>query len=119
MKCVDCKSTNTRVTSTDHINDTTTWRYNRCLDCGARFKTQETYAPRLTTGPKQNNKPSFKAHDQVCGEHVHTAVLTETNVKHLRQLAETGYTRLVLAKRFGINPSTVDRIIKRKTWKHI
>ena len=119
MKCVACKSTNTRVISTDHISDTITWRYNRCFDCGTKYKTEETYAQRVTPGPKPNQRKSCAPIYPAQGERIHTSVLTETNVKHLRALAESGYTRLVLAKRFGINPSTVDRIIKRKTWKHI
>ena len=119
MKCVECKSSNTRVISTDRISDTITWRYNRCFDCGAKYKTQETYAPRMRSGPKPDQPKSCAPLYPAQGERIHTAVLTETNVKHLRALAESGYTRLVLAKRFGIDPSTVDRIIKRKTWKHI
>ena len=42
MNCIDCMSANTRVTSTDHIDHKTTWRYVRCLDCGAKFKTEES-----------------------------------------------------------------------------
>lgn len=119
MKCVECKSKNTRVTSTDHVNDTTTWRYNRCLNCGAKYKTEETYAPPAKLGPKPNQNKSCAPLYPAQGERIHTSVLTEINVKHLRALAESGYTRRILAKRFGVDPCTVDRIIKRKTWKHI
>jgi DNA-directed RNA polymerase subunit RPC12/RpoP len=120
MKCIDCKSTNTRVISTEHPDDEATWRYVRCIDCGTKFKTEERYAQRLKSGPKKGSKiPNFRPHEPAIGERVFTSVLTESNVIHLRQLAASGHSRLALAKRFGISPSTVDRIIKRKTWKHI
>lgn len=118
MKCNDCLSTNVRVTSTDHKDSQKTWRYYKCLDCDARYKTEERYAPRLTSGPKPGSTRGPRR-NQVVGEQVGSAVLTESNVKHLRQLAEAGYTYPALAKRFGINPGTVYRIVKRKTWKHI
>lgn len=120
MNCPDCKSADTRVISTDHVDNKTTWRYIRCLECGAKFKTEEKYAERLKTGPrpwKDNYK--CKPINPAKGESVASSVLTEANVLHMRALSEQGCSRQEIIKYFGVSASTVDRILKRKYWKHI
>jgi DNA invertase Pin-like site-specific DNA recombinase len=44
--------------------------------------------------------------------------LTEQNVRDIRQLAQE-YTYKVIAKRYGIHPQTVYRIVKAKRWAHL
>jgi DNA invertase Pin-like site-specific DNA recombinase len=52
------------------------------------------------------------------GEDNNFAVLTEQNVRDIRQLAQA-YTYKVIAKRYGIHPQTVYRIVKAKRWAHL
>lgn len=115
MKCRQCNSTQTRTTVTEHRGNET-WRYCRCLDCGARFKTIETYA-----NPKPGPVPGTKVHVNTIkrGEQNGWSVLTEQNVSTIRCLAMDGVKYSDIAERFGIHESTVYRIVKRKTWTHV
>lgn len=46
--------------------------------------------------------------------------LTEDDVRHMRELYESGeHTQTALAEQFGISPSQVSVIIRRKAWKHV
>jgi len=113
MNCRYCKSKNTRVTVTETHGDET-WRYCRCLDCKQRFKTIEVYAKKKP-GPKLNSKTGPKAPGSRNGN----AVLTEQNVKELRLKAMRGARCEELAKEYGLNKTTVSRIVHRKSWTHI
>jgi hypothetical protein len=115
MKCRQCNSTNTRATCTQHKGNET-WRYCRCLDCNARYKTIETYAI-----SKRGAIPGIRQHVncRVKGEQVGTAVLTEANVLEIRRLAFENEKYMSIAKRFGIHKDTVYRIVKRKLWSHV
>lgn len=113
MNCRQCGSKETRTTATEH-HDSETWRYCRCLQCDARYKTVETYA-RQKPGPKPNTvNPSRNL-----GADNGASVLTEANVKRLRLLAARGVSQKNIAKEFGLATSTVSRIITRKMWSHI
>lgn len=108
MRCRSCKSKNTRVTCTEHQGNTTK-RYCRCLDCEERYITVETYLhPIAETHPRQIKR----------GEDNNLAVLTEQNVRDIRRLAQDN-TYKVIAKQYGIHPSTVYRIVNGKRWSHI
>ena len=108
MKCPNCKSTNTRVTCTQHQNNETK-RYCRCLDCKKRYITIETYlAPVRKVHPRQIKR----------GEDNNFAVLTEQNVRDIRQLAKEN-TYEVIAKKYGIHKATVYRIVNFKRWSHV
>lgn len=48
-----------------------------------------------------------------------TTKLTEEEVRHIRHWKERGGTRNEIATKFDIDPSTVDQITKRKTWKYV
>jgi hypothetical protein len=52
------------------------------------------------------------------GEDNNLAVLTEQNVRDIRNLAQHN-TYKVIAKQYGIHPSTVYRIVKAKSWSHV
>lgn len=115
MNCRHCNSSNTRVTVTEsHGNET--WRYCRCLDCNSRFKTVETYAIK-----KRGSIPGVKQHVNCRkkGEANGSSVLTEDNVRSIRQLAENNVTYVNIAEKFGIHKDTVYRIVKRKMWSHV
>jgi IS30 family transposase len=45
--------------------------------------------------------------------------LTEQNIKDIKLLASQNVTYKEISKRFGIHPSTVYRIVKRKMWAHV
>lgn len=110
MKCRKCQSVNTRVTCTRHGQQETR-RYCRCLDCGQRYVTVETYllpVREVKVHPRQAIK----------GEKNNFAVLTEENVRDIRRLAEE-HTYQVIAKRYGIHKDTVYRIVKFKRWAHV
>lgn len=108
MKCPKCKSTSTRVTCTNHFGNETK-RYCRCLDCEKRYITVETYlVPVREIHPRQIKR----------GEDNNFAVLTEQNVRDIRRLAQDT-TYKVIAKRYGIHPQTVYRIVKAKRWAHV
>jgi len=50
------------------------------------------------------------------GHRHHQAVLTEDAVREIRASPETG---VALARRFGVSPSTVSLVKKRKNWSHV
>ena len=53
MQCPECKSTNTRVGTTEGHGDFTK-RYCKCLDCNSKFRTIEKYVNKTErTGPKE------------------------------------------------------------------
>ena len=106
MLCRACESKNTRVTCTRQEGDSTK-RYRRCLDCGHRYITLETYLV-----------PKSKYRRTQCGEANHLSVLTEANVHEIRQLAFAN-TYESIAKQYGIHKSTVYRIVHRKRWSHL
>jgi DNA-binding CsgD family transcriptional regulator len=52
------------------------------------------------------------------GEDNNLAVLTEQNVRDIRNLAQHSTYKLI-AQQYGIHPSTVYRIVKAKSWSHV
>ena len=53
------------------------------------------------------------------GEKHWKAKLSEEAVRKLRELGEEGVPQLELAKRFGVNQSTVQRVLSRKAWASV
>jgi ribosome-binding protein aMBF1 (putative translation factor) len=45
--------------------------------------------------------------------------LTADDVRHIRAQHANGATQVDLAERFGVTTSTVNYIVKRKTWAHV
>jgi transcriptional regulator NrdR family protein len=113
MRCRSCKSSNTRVTVTEHkVNET--WRYCRCLDCKSRYKTIEKYSKPKSKISLRSQETQFKQ-----GETNPSSVLTEANVIALRKLVMEGKTYVEIAEKFGIHRDTVYRIANRKLWSHV
>jgi hypothetical protein len=72
----------------------------------------------LTPGTQaQNVADMIRDGTLIHGEQKLKAKLTEQQVKHI--LARQTELRKDLAKEFGVNQSTIVRIIQRKKWKHI
>jgi membrane-bound lytic murein transglycosylase B len=115
MKCRHCGSKHTKVVVTEHHGNET-WRYCRCEKCDKTYKTIETYAI-----PKRGSVPGCKPHpNQVKrGEENHSAVLTENNIRTIRQLSKQHKTYQEIATQFGIHKDTVYKIVNLKSWKHV
>jgi hypothetical protein len=73
-----------------------------------------TNPEKLARGPRKN-KEGFKR-----GECNPLAKLTEENVRHIRNKYCPGKTTSYdLAKEFNVSPTTIQAILKHKTWRHI
>ena len=57
--------------------------------------------------------------DPAKGEKVYAAKLTAHKIIEIRHLRLSGQTYKQISKIFGVHPSTIERIINGKTWKHI
>jgi hypothetical protein len=53
------------------------------------------------------------------GENHGRAKLSEHDVRTIRSLSAQGLPALQIAKRYGVSSSTIDRILKRETWRSI
>lgn len=57
--------------------------------------------------------------NQARGERHGRATVREDDVLKIRELAASGVLKSVLARKFGLNASTVGDIVWRKSWRHI
>lgn len=71
--------------------------------------------------PKENVRHSFTelGRRAVRGEGHGQAVLTEDMVIHLRREHSRGSTASSLARKIGVDPATVQRVVTRRTWRHV
>lgn len=53
------------------------------------------------------------------GELHHKSKLTEQNIREIRDSAAAGEPHRLIAERYGVSVSTVDRVVQRKTWTHV
>jgi hypothetical protein len=53
------------------------------------------------------------------GEHHHAARLTEADVRAIRARRAAGETGVALARAYGVTPTLISAIIKRRCWRHI
>jgi group I intron endonuclease len=53
------------------------------------------------------------------GEKHPRSKLTEKDVLEIRAAAQNGIGRRVLAEKYGVGKTAIDKIVKRDTWKHI
>lgn len=51
--------------------------------------------------------------------HRRNSVLTEDNVRHLRQLRQQGISAQTIAQQFGISRNQVIRIVSRQQWSEV
>jgi hypothetical protein len=66
-----------------------------------------------------SNLAQWKAAMLHIGEAHHSAKLTDSSVRELRQLYDSGWKIPELAKRFGIGETTAFCAAKRESWTHI
>jgi hypothetical protein len=114
MRCSACGS-RTRVIHTEH-RETGTHRWLRCNSCNSLTRTLETYLLPPKPGPAPGTPRSGPT---AKGSRNGASVLTERDVRHLRRQAADGVLQKQLARRYGIAPATVSRIVTRKLWSHI
>ncbi len=55
----------------------------------------------------------------VAGEWNPASKLTEADVREIRALSTQGWTREDLARRFGVNHSTVSHVVSGETWAYL
>lgn len=55
----------------------------------------------------------------VTGERNPRAILTEANVREVRERAALGETHRALAQAFGVGKTTITHIVRRESWKHV
>jgi transcriptional regulator with XRE-family HTH domain len=72
--------------------------------------------PTYTPPPK---KDLWKRHQFHAGTKHHLVKLNIPKVKRIRRLYEKGWTLKRLAQRFGVNPSTIHAIARRRSWRHV
>jgi hypothetical protein len=53
------------------------------------------------------------------GEKAANAKLSNDKVRSIRSLYLLGHTRYAVAKRYGVDWTTIDSVIKGETWKHV
>jgi len=116
MFCPECNSKNTHVNTTRPTR-THTRRYCRCLDCKQTFQTIECYL--------KDSRVHLRLPDAVlklpalAGTNNGAAVLTEQNIRDIRQLKKQGKTTREIAAVYGINHGHVSRIVTYKVWTHV
>ena len=115
MDCPKCNGhTTLRVVVTEHRADGT-HRWRRCISCKFAQRTLERpYCPNPGPVPgTQLNKPKNQ------GSSNSNSVLSENDIRRLRQQAADGVPNTQLSRDYGIAPATVSRIINRKLWAHV
>lgn len=70
--------------------------------------------------PKPLKEKVHDARRAVRGELIHTAKLTSDDVLEIRKIYGQGdISQTRLAKQFGVDTSTIYKIVNRKRWTHI
>jgi hypothetical protein len=104
----------TRVVSTEQRAEGA-HRWLRCLHCNQITRTLEEYFPRKPGAKRGSRRPGTGPK----GSQNASAVLTEDNVRLMRQLHRDGASVKEIAQRFGMNRDHTSRILNRKQWKHV
>lgn len=102
MNCPQCGDISRVINLERRADGSHRWR--RCVACGCRFRSLEVI---------------FKPAGPRCGEDVHWAVLTEDNVRDIRNRFQRGETLTFLSDVFGVHRDTIRYIVQRKSWKHV
>ncbi len=77
-------------------------------------------AENLYWGTAEMNAADKTLHGtQLFGEKNHKAKVTEADVLEIRRLSKKGIKNAVLARQYGLSPTTVSHINSRQIWKHI
>ena len=77
--------------------------------CTSKHNVQHSWSTGLS---KVNENPRR-------GEHLHSAKLTEEQVRSIRKERADGAQIVPLGAKYGVNNSTISSICSRKKWKHV
>mgnify|MGYP001568998256 CR=1 FL=1 len=69
--------------------------------------------------PVENAQDKRKHGKMVCGVQCHSAKVNEEKVRLIRRLWRNGVSQDTLAQQFGIGQSSISKIIRRKSWRHV
>jgi len=67
----------------------------------------------------ENHHARLRPEIMARGEKNGSAVLTNRQVRAIRQKQKAGWTQRALAKEFGVSKGTIGFIVQRLTWKHV
>jgi hypothetical protein len=67
----------------------------------------------------ENASDRFRHGTGLCGEKVHTAVLTPEKVREIRSRASAGESYVSLGRVFGVTDVMISNIARGKNWKHV
>lgn len=88
-----------------------------CHHCDVRCCVNPNH---LFVGTLADNAADMVAKDrQARGRRVNTTKLTEEQVRQIRKLAAEGLGPRALERMFPVNHSTIQLIVRRKTWRHV
>lgn len=68
---------------------------------------------------KENNSHKLMHGTAQKGERASRAKLNNNSIKQIKALKATGIYSKVIAKSFGVTPSTIDKIIRGESWSHV
>lgn len=68
---------------------------------------------------KDNQRDAAKKGRMARGEDQGSAKLTENDIREIRTKRAAGTKRRQLAKDYRVDETTIDNIVKRKSWKHV
>jgi len=134
--CPQCRTDRILVITTRPLENGNLLRRRRCQDCGHRWYTHQSREYPLPPGAvtwsndqptvdpvvfsRRGPKPGGRRPGPVArGTANGAAVLTEDDVRRLRELAANGTSQKHIAATYGIAPATVSRIVTRKLWSHL
>ena len=88
--------------------------------CHGDGKRSHNWLTNLEWGTKSKNYQDRHGHGtDNTGEKNGRTIVTENQVREIRELYPQGYTLKELGEMFGVHFSTIAAIVKRRNWKHI
>ena len=117
MDCPECGAI-TRVTCLErHPNGYRIRRFRRCTSCGHKFRTTQSCEKLDNDGRIWNQDQSRR--NAMKGELSPSAILTEQDVIKIRSLYAAGDTVTTPWPETGMSKATIQKIVLRKTWRHV
>lgn len=68
---------------------------------------------------KENQQDAVRKGRKTRGEKCHTAILTEKQVKEIRERLKNGESRKDMTRMFKVGKTAIDFIARGRTWKHL
>lgn len=71
---------------------------------------------------KENKKHAIKNDLNAKGEQIHTAVFTQEQIEWIRKHYKPGHSKYgarAMARTFGTSHSTIGKVVRNETWKHV